>query len=159
MKKIISIILITLFVFALAGCTSNQNSTTQQKEEELKPFCCEKFIMIINNDTYELTNVGRCRDNQVIIPSTYKDLPVVAISGGAFEGCQNITSITIPTSIKTIGNNAFHGCVSLAEINYLGTVAEWNKITLNNDWDFNTNEYVIHCKDGDIAKDGTVTYK
>ena len=65
----------------------------------------------------------------------------------------------VKTSIKTIGNNAFHGCVSLAEINYLGTVAEWNKITLNNDWDFNTDEYVIHCKDGDITKDGTVTYK
>lgn len=162
MKKIISIILVTLFIFALVGCTTNQNSTTtttQPNEPELKPYCCTKFLMVVSGDTYELTNVGRCRDEHVIIPSTYKDLPVTTISGGAFEGCQNIISITIPTTITTIGNFAFNNCTALVEINYLGTVSEWNKITLNNGWDNNTDEYVIHCKDGEIAKDGTVTYK
>ena len=33
-----------------------------------------------------------------------------------FEECQNLSSITIPGNIKTIGSHAFDNCVSLKEV-------------------------------------------
>ena len=66
----------------------------------------------------------------------------------------NLTSVTIPESVTTIGNNAFRGCGSLTEITipesvetvrqgaftqtgletvvYEGTVAQWEAITVEN---------------------------
>ena len=38
------------------------------------------------------------------------------IGAFAFEGCSNLISITIPDSVKTIGQNAFEGCSSLTSV-------------------------------------------
>ena len=66
------------------------------------------------------------------IPSTYSvvydidntpifisgsDIAVTAIADGAFEGLSSITSVTIPSSIKTIGQRAFQFCYSLSTVN------------------------------------------
>lgn len=39
---------------------------------------------------------------------------VTSISDGAFDNCSNLTSVTLPISIREIGRNAFRGCSSLA---------------------------------------------
>ena len=41
---------------------------------------------------------------------------VYLIAGGAFSNCQKIENITIPNTVKYIGNFAFHGCSSLKQI-------------------------------------------
>ena len=49
------------------------------------------------------------------------------ISSDAFAGCTNITSITIPSGVETIGEGAFEGCTNLTEINLpdsVTTIAE-----------------------------------
>ena len=55
-------------------------------------------------------------DKQVIIPSTYDNLPVISISENAFKNCTTITDIRIPNSITTIGDSAFWGCSGLTSI-------------------------------------------
>lgn len=47
----------------------------------------------------------------ITIPSS-----VTTIGSGAFHSCTNLTDITIPSSVTTIGYNAFDYCMSLAEI-------------------------------------------
>ena len=44
------------------------------------------------------------------------DYDVNSIIGSAFAGCTNLTSVTIPVSVKTIGNNAFADCTNLATV-------------------------------------------
>lgn len=42
-----------------------------------------------------------------------------------FDGCTSLESITIPTSVKHFGKNAFYGCNSLQTTNYMGDIAQW----------------------------------
>jgi len=61
---------------------------------------------------------GTVTSNTVTIPSTYNGLPVTEIgsvndnSGGAFSDWAG-SSISIPESVKTIGNRAFYDCTNL----------------------------------------------
>ena len=41
------------------------------------------------------------------------DVPVTEINGGAFSGCDGITEVHIPDSVKTIYSGAFAGCTGL----------------------------------------------
>ena len=41
---------------------------------------------------------------------------VTTIGVGAFNGCQNLTSVDIPASVKMIGNYAFEGCSGLTAV-------------------------------------------
>ena len=42
---------------------------------------------------------------------------VQSIGNGAFEGCENLTTVNIPSSVTQIGDDVFKGCVDLADIN------------------------------------------
>ena len=48
--------------------------------------------------------------------------PVVGIMEGAFYGSENLTSVSIPHSVRTIENIAFSGCTNLTEITFPASV-------------------------------------
>lgn len=67
--------------------------------------------------------------SELEIPATISDLPVTKIvsvetaensvldidTGGAFYGCYSLSKVTIPDSVREIGNYAFYGCKNLRE--------------------------------------------
>ena len=53
---------------------------------------------------------------EVTIPKSINSLYVTTIESCAFNNCTSLTSITIPSSVITIGRNAFEGCTSLTTI-------------------------------------------
>ena len=57
-------------------------------------------------------------ENSKYVPSRLKKVTVTGdkIGDYAFDGCKYLTSITIGTGIKSMVNNAFGGCTSLAEL-------------------------------------------
>ncbi|MGM9563550.1 MAG: leucine-rich repeat protein [Faecousia sp.] len=65
------------------------------------------------------------KEGALIIPDG-----VNTIMNSAFWGCGKLTSVTIPTSVTSIGNIAFHHCLELADVSFLGTKEEWNKISI-----------------------------
>lgn len=60
-----------------------------------------------------------------LIPSNIKEITITggtSIEADAFSGCKYLTKITLPNTIKTIGDNAFCRCDSLQSINIPSSV-------------------------------------
>ncbi len=68
---------------------------------------------------------------------------VTSIGNFAFCGCTGLTSITIPNGVTSIGNYAFAYCDGLTSIKYRGTEAQWNAISKEFRWNYNTGDYTI----------------
>lgn len=93
-----------------------------------------------------LTYVGEYLTN-LIVPETVYGRAVVSI-GNAFRNCGVLKSVTIPVSVKTIGDQTSH-FVCPAEIHYNGTKAQWKEIVKLGDMDDN---YTVYCTDGTVTK-------
>lgn len=107
-----------------------------------------------------------CRSlEEVVLPSTLKSIDTAAFANTAiksivfpngltelpmtvFLACPELTTVTLPATIKKINAAAFSGCISLKEINFLGTEAQWSEVEFINvpqAWDFGTPTYTVNC--------------
>ncbi len=75
---------------------------------------CQSLKNVILPNTLEA--IGKTFYNSgitsIIIPSS-----VTSIGEDAFFGCTGLRSVTIPSSVTSIGINAFEGCIGLTEVN------------------------------------------
>ena len=68
------------------------------------------------NSKVTITDVDNSISGNVVVPSTIDGCDVITIGEYAFEGCDKVTSITIPESITTINRGAFKGMTSLESV-------------------------------------------
>lgn len=84
-----------------------------------------------------------CGLTELTIPEGY-----TTIYTCAFEQA-NIKTLGLPSTISLLKTNAFFGS-SVTTINYNGTIAEWNAITKETNWNYGKS-FTIHCTDGDVT--------
>lgn len=89
-----------------------------------------------------------CSFTSITIPDS-----VTSIGNSAFTDCNNLTSVTIGNSVTSIGERVFEYCYHLTSITFNGTIQQWNTIEKGFLWDCQTDNYTVHCTDGDIAKE------
>ncbi len=70
------------------------------------------FKLINNNTEYQVTDCVTAASGELVIPSTYAGKPVTRIADYAFDNCSNLTSITIPDTVKAVSMYAFRGSTS-----------------------------------------------
>ena len=82
------------------------------------------FVFELNEDenSYTLTDIGFCADTNIIIPGSYNGKPITKIDDAAFMNNYEITSVTIPEGVLTIGNGAFKDCDALTSVVIPSTV-------------------------------------
>lgn len=56
---------------------------------------------------------------------------VTSIESLAFFGCLKLESITIPASVTTLDSTFVFGCTNLKKIEFKGTQAQWNALSIN----------------------------
>lgn len=57
-----------------------------------------------------------------------------SIAGEAFDGCYKLTGVSIPTSVKYVGDYAFVGSTNIAEIKFGGSEIEWESVVKGENW-------------------------
>ena len=82
--------------------------------------------MLSNDETY-YTLIGLASEEtnlDIVIRSTYNNLPVKKIGEKAFKNCQNVNSVIVPDSVIEIGGFAFQNCSlkSISLPNAIGTI-------------------------------------
>ena len=85
----------------------------------------EGIVMIANSESYGA--FYGCTDLiSVTIPKSVTSLNVFT-----FEGCTSLTSVTISDSMTSIGYCAFWNCENITDVYYSGTEEQWNAININ----------------------------
>ncbi len=74
------------------------------------------YVYDKGTDSYIVTDIGSCVDNEIVIPGTYDNKPVTSIGDSAFKYCGRLRSIEIPNGVTSIGDSAFYGCSSITGI-------------------------------------------
>lgn len=76
----------------------------------------ELFDYELLNGEATITDCDTSASGDIVIPSKLGGYPVTSIGEFAFYNCRELTSITIPDSVKTIESDAFMYCSSLTSI-------------------------------------------
>ena len=108
MKLFSKIVLLMLcLVMIMSACVACGN-----KDGKLE------YVYDKENKGYIVAGLGDYALTDVVIPQTYKGKAVISIADGAFsnEKGKSITSIVIPSSVKSVGARAFFNCVSLTSL-------------------------------------------
>ena len=76
----------------------------------------DDLTFTVYDDSATLTKCSTSATGAIEIPAEYEGKPVTMIATKAFQRCSQITSITMPDSINTIGEYAFQSATALKEI-------------------------------------------
>ena len=112
---------------AFAGCTGLE-------QVEISP----NVTAIGGNSFYSCTSL-----TSVVVPDK-----VTSIAGLAFFGCLNLESITIPAGITNLASSFVYGCTNLKKIEFKGTQAQWNALSINSNY--------LPVGVGIVCTDGTI---
>ncbi|MBR3971930.1 MAG: leucine-rich repeat protein, partial [Ruminococcus sp.] len=84
----------------------------------------------------------------IVIPEMHDGKEVKAIIIHGFENCKNITSITIPDTVKTIKDRTFYNCTNLEKITMLGKIENVGiDVVLGTKWYENQPEGFVYLDD------------
>lgn len=75
-----------------------------------------KYVLSSDN-TYNVT----CEDiniEELVLPEEYNGLPITGFAYGAFQKCQRLQKVYLPSSIKEISKKCFFGCDKLKYIEF-----------------------------------------
>lgn len=112
------IVLIAGIVFTvILGFTIYADYEHEQdmRKKELEKQQYSYAYNLLSNGTYEVTGKGIYNGTVIVIDSEYEGIAVTRIGNGAFRD-RKISSITIPDSVRSIGDSAFASCKLLTNI-------------------------------------------
>ena len=129
-KCVLAGVIVTLIIFGITSYNryqSEQDRLAQEKEQQRYRIAHN----LLDDGTYEVTGQGIYSGTVVEIASEYEGRPVTRIGEDAFEEGE-ITSVTIPDSVTSIGDNAFRECENLTSIVIPNSVTNFGEYIFSN---------------------------
>lgn len=100
----------------------------------------ESLVIPSSVTTIGVAAFSRSGLKTLTVPDGVTDVPQTMA-----ESCSALEVVNLPASIASIGVGAFMNCKSLAALNFGGTAAEWEQISLGNMWNRNSDSMKIVC--------------
>ena len=146
-------ILVSLDLSAVTGLTELEDASYKQSSYSF--YACSNLAEIVLPNTVITIGNYAFDDCSSLASITIPD-SVTSIGDDAFSNCRSLTSITIPDSVTSIGlcafgrcnslmnitipksvtniiDGAFFGCTKLSTVYYEGSLADWLKISFEDD--------------------------
>ena len=128
---------------------SSENGMLFNKDKtELLAYPSATGVITVPN-TVKTIGYGAFVDTQI----TEISIPEGTTTIESYSICFNyqLHTVNLPSSIESIGEEAFRFCRKLTTINYAGTKEQWNAISKNPIWHTDVPDAcIIHCSDGDV---------
>ena len=132
MKKIFALVIALLMIATLVACadkddTGNPLETMGANDNSFSNNNVGTFKYEVGEDGhYTITGyvVNVASSHAVEIPKEIDGITVTAIAAEAFSSATTITSVTIPDSVKSIGDFAFYDCDKLKTVTIANSVKE-----------------------------------
>lgn len=135
-KIFVLLLSFVLCMTALCSCTDDLTEDEQSGDQGKQPHthafvkgvceCGEKdpnyasegldFTLINEETEYALSGIGTCTDTDVIVPAEHEGKPVTEVADEAFKDNAVIHTVSLPETIKKVGDKAFAGCETLVEV-------------------------------------------
>ena len=97
-----------------------------EQEEKYSATVYWKWSYEIDDDDNAVITATTQTEGDMTIPSEIDGHRVVGIAERVFEGCDRLTSVTIPEDITAIGDYAFSGCIGLTNVVILSENAKFS---------------------------------
>lgn len=110
-----------------AAVQSADDTQSDSEENEYNDFTYYTRFNEENNRTEAVITGYKGIDNDLVIPDSIDNAVVTAINMYAFSRRSDLVSITIPSTIQSIGDDAFFGCNGLKKV-YVSSIEDWCKI-------------------------------
>ena len=98
-----------LFITTLMLCVGARSTTTQVINGL-------KYIIYTDRNCATLIS-NNYTQSEIVIPAEItwegKKYPVTELGNSCFSNCSGLKSVTIPSSVTSLGERCFHGCVIL----------------------------------------------
>ena len=109
------VVAVAACVCSLTACGGHESDETKKPSFSSPPTQGLEYELIGGTE-YAVSGIGTATETKIVIPEEFHGLPVTRIQTGAFFGCDELISVTIPDSITEIGQMAFENCTGLMEI-------------------------------------------
>lgn len=110
MKRLVAIVLLLCTGISMHGCGNKSEDILRYRLSE-------------NEKYYIVEGIGKIQDRELFVPEEYKGLPVREIADGAFDDCDELTSIVMTDSVITVGSNVFNDCDNLIKVEIPGVTS------------------------------------
>ena len=110
------------------GCTSLKNVTLPESLVELGYYVfsqCESL-------------------KELVIPNNVKKMGAICWNDSSLK------TVYLPATIDGLKNSAFRDCTKLEDVYFDGTLAQWEALPKEENWNLNANAFTVHCTDGDV---------
>ncbi|MBQ7000685.1 MAG: leucine-rich repeat protein, partial [Oscillospiraceae bacterium] len=97
--------------YAFDGCSNLEGIWIDEQNPE---FSSDEFGVLFDKEKTKIVEVPEAITGEYIIPSS------VTVIFDAFDGCTQLTSVSIPDGVTFIGEFAFYGCSNLTAILFNG---------------------------------------
>ena len=88
------------------------------------------YTYTVNDGKAILTDLDSNASGDVVLPSTLGGYPLVEIGGWSITYCNEITSLTIPEGVTTLGDHAIYNCNKISNISFPSTLRKLDEASL-----------------------------